>query len=213
MISDAMADETAQQNLRMIEILTPPALEKARPIHPATDPKLTCFGMSVQRDFGNFSVISVHNPEGFEVTRKADIEKFMQKDKKYHVWSFWDKKYLGIKNSDFDVDLEVHGCKLLRLTPVVYGEDSPILIGSDLHISIGASEINCIKNNCKKVEVSLNPYAGARDGSLYFFTNKEPSNVTAIGIETVSHTWNDCILTVTMKNRFLTVPQTVNIIF
>lgn len=91
---------------------------------------------------------------------------------KFHVWSFWDKEYLGIQQNNLEFkSLPPHSCKLLRLTPIVK-DGFPVLIGSDLHIAMGSAEIKNSISNSKGITIELNGNAGARDGKLYIYNDK-----------------------------------------
>ncbi len=210
MISDAMAEERSQDNLYMIEILTPPAKEKARPLHPATDPDLRYFGMTVSRTFGDFKAEMVFNPKDTENTCIAETGEFSSIP--CHVWSFWDKQYLGIRDADFPIDIAPHGCRLLRLTPAE-GNSKIVLVGSDMHISMGAAEIANISCTDNSAVITLIPEAGTRDGSLYFITESKPSSVSVTGSEAYDFTWEDQLLRISLSKRDLRTAQKIIINF
>ena len=208
MISDAMATKRAQENVEMLSMLAPPAKEKAVPLHPATDPDLHYLGFSAIRPWGDFAVEMVFNPE--EEMRGCTVELGDKNGVPCHVWSFWDKHYFGVHDADFALDVDRHGCRVLRLTPV--REDIPCqMIGSDLHISIGAAEIIGIRTVNSTTEVTLNPAAGKRNGSLYFHAAVPPAEVTAVGVGAVSHTWQEGVLCVTLSDRALDGTQKIRI--
>ena len=72
-------------------------------------------------------------------------------------------KYSAVKVSPFS-------SKLLRLTPVDRADTgSPILIGSNLHLSMGATEIRNLSVTKSTVIIELTN-AGATDGSLTFYS-------------------------------------------
>jgi hypothetical protein len=85
------------------------------------------------------------------------------------------------------------------------------MIGSDLHISIGASEIIGIRTVNSTTEVTLNPAAGKRNGSLYFYAAVPPAEITAVGVGAVSHTWQEGVLSVTLSDRALDGTQKIRI--
>jgi len=62
--------------------------------------------------------------------------------------------------------------RLLRLTPLEAGqEDLPVLIGSNLHLSMGATEVENIRVSASGVALELGD-AGAQDGTLTFFSKR-----------------------------------------
>jgi len=116
MISDPMAEDAARQSLRMLEILSPPAKEKAKPLHPATDPLLCRFAMSAERPFGDSFVEMVHNPSDAEESVAVALPVFGGAVCPCHVWSFWDRRYLGaiLKSASRRTDAYCCGFRLFR---------------------------------------------------------------------------------------------------
>ena len=212
MISDPMAADASKQNLRMLEILSPPAREKAKPLQPATDPLLRSFGMSVNRPFGDSFAEMVHNPADTEESCPVTLPAFNGTVRPCHVWSFWDRRYLGVRDRDFEVFVPVHGCVLLRFTPVPQKE-TLTLLGSDLHISMGAAEIADIRIGGAEAEIRLNSCAGAREGTLCFICEKTPVRVTASGMENVRFLFRDRLLRATVSGRKLSGEQSILISF
>ena len=83
--------------------------------------------------------------------------------KRFHVWSLWDEAYLGIHGNDFHVpQVAPYEHKLLRLTALSEG---PSLIGSNLHISMGATEVLSLERQQDKLQINLDPDAGATANS------------------------------------------------
>lgn len=212
MISDPMAADASKQNLRMLEILSPPAREKAKPLQPATDPLLRSFGMSVNRPFGDSFAEMVHNPADTEESCPVTLPAFNGTVRPCHVWSFWDRRYLGVRDRDFEVFVPAHGCVLLRFTPVPQKE-TLTLLGSDLHISMGAAEIADIRIGGAEAEIRLNSCAGAREGTLCFICEKTPVRVTASGMENVRFLFRDRLLRATVSGCKLSCEQSILISF
>ena len=113
-----------------------------------------------------------------------DIPQLASLGSSFHAWSFWDGEYLGVLGPDAVLKkLPSHGCKLLRLTPV--GDDSqPTLVGSDLHITSGAAEIDSIYTTRDKIIIKLTD-AGARNGNLYIHSAKKMKLESSHGIGSV----------------------------
>ena len=156
------AEYQTDASLRMMEILTPPATEKGRPLHPGTDPENRRFGFIVHRPWADFACVLLYNPEN-EVTQVSlDAPLIQALGSSFHAWSFWDSKYLGEIRKDFAATLQPHQCMLLRLTAIRTG---PALVGSDLHISMGAAEILSFRSDGDHIEVVFTD-AGARSGNL-----------------------------------------------
>ncbi|MBE6730584.1 MAG: alpha-galactosidase [Ruminococcaceae bacterium] len=210
MISDPLWKKENSDNLRRFEILSPPASEKAVPLHPAVDGDNKRFGFIARRDYGDFAAAMIYNPYADEKIINTEFNKFKKIGEKFHVWSFWDNEYLGVKNYNFAVSLPSHGCKVLRLTSV-NEENGICIIGSDLHISMGAAEINDFKVNGSSLEIILNANAGARSGAIYLYCEAEVNSIDYKGINSASFEKNGNILKLNLNGRSRTGEQSIKI--
>jgi hypothetical protein len=88
---------------------------------------------------------------------------------RFHAWSFWEEKYLGVIDGSFTArEVPGHGCCLLRLTRVMEYEETPLIVGSNLHISMGSAEFSSVRSSSGKFEIELTD-AGARDGKIFLY--------------------------------------------
>jgi hypothetical protein len=118
---------------------------------------------------------------------------------KFHAWSFWDEKYLGIIDRDYMAkDIPEYESELLRLTPV---SSNPVFIGSNLHISMGAVEVKSMVIDNKQVKIELDPNAGARNGRLYFYSRKPLGYALSTNSETILVKKQDNIYVLVLKDR------------
>ncbi|MDR2618336.1 MAG: hypothetical protein LBC62_05640, partial [Treponema sp.] len=93
----------------------------------------------------------------------------------------WDAAYQGLCGPDYTTgDLPAHGSRLLRLTPV--SEDRPVVVGSTLHISMGAAEIVDVLTGKDTLTIRLHPAAGAREGTVFVYSPKPLSYEGAEGL-------------------------------
>ena len=89
--------------------------------------------------------------------------------------------------------------------------DRPLLVGSNLHLSIGATEIKDIRTSPERVEVLLTD-AGAQDGSLTFHSTKPlaaegTENCEVIAVESLGENlWR-----VDLKGRQWGKPQLIRL--
>ena len=162
-------------NLRMMQILNPVSAEKGHNFAGGWDMFGKEFGYPVSRSYGNFTNVIIWNPN-HHAPENLGIKEVPTDNlgKKFHAWSFWDERYLGTISSDYIAqNVPVYQHQLLRLTPLSH---KPIVIGSNLHISMGATEIKSIVYQGNKVQLELNPNAGARNGRIYFYSEKNISD-------------------------------------
>jgi hypothetical protein len=158
---------------RMGEILNPAAPETGRSFGDGADPDHGQFGVVAERAWGTFAAIQLWNTGSSARRVPLETRKLAALGDRFHVWSFWDRKYLGITGAGFTTgELAPRHSVILRLTPVGDNARLPILIGSDLHITMGAAEIDEVAASEGRVRVRLGT-GGARNGSLYFLAGAE----------------------------------------
>jgi len=212
MVSDPIWKEDRQNALRMFEILNPPAPEKGHPLHPATDPDNKRFGFVANRPYGDFASCMIYNPADEAAVIPSELNQLSRIGKAFHVWSFWEQSYLGVLGCNFPLELSAHACKLLRFTPVATAME-PILIGSDLHISMGAAEVQDILYGNNSVELRLNPAAGARDGALYLYSPCQPTGCSFTGCKNAFFTKERNVVKISIIGREWNGIQKVTIYF
>jgi len=156
---------------RLIEILDPPAPDKAYSLYGGTDPWHQHFGFLARRPWGNFASLVVYNRADHSADFQVETRAFPALGSEFHVWSFWDEKYLGVQKNGFRVrQLAAHGPALLRLTAVTGHGDVPVLVGSTLHIAMGSEEIKGVEASPDGITITLTD-GGARDGKLFLFSS------------------------------------------
>jgi alpha-galactosidase len=94
----------------------------------------------------------------------------------WHVFEFWEREYIGLREGSLELPVPPHGCRLLRLTPDL---GRPQVIGSTFHITQGAAEIAGEKWDGSTLLVHLRPVA-KQDGELFLW---RPDGVQTVRIE------------------------------
>ena len=176
--------EYQQQNaLRMSEILNYPAPDKGWSMNGDIDPWGRQFGFVAERPWGGFASVVLWNKEDTASNVVLDTYTLNSLGEKFHIWSFWDEKYLGIGNESFVArSIPAHGCALLRLTRIPEKNNLPILIGSNLHISMGSAELKSVESTSGEFKIELTD-AGARDGKIYIYSLNQLKVKSAAGCE------------------------------
>ena len=202
MISDLLYEKEFdnQDNLRMMEILYPVSKEKGHPFAGGWDILGKEFGYIVKHQYGIFANVILWNPE-HQGTANLTLKNVPtnELENKFHAWSFWDEKYLGIIDKNYlakDVPFYEH--QLLRLTPKT---SIPTLIGSNLHISMGATEVQSICYSDSQVILELDPNAGARNGRLYFYSEKSLINAKSTNSDAFIMRQDKNIYVLVLSNR------------
>ena len=167
--------------VRLLEILNPPAPDKGRAFDGQSDYWHRQFGFVARRPWGNFVSVNLLNPEDTPATLPLRGVPTQELGGRFHVWSFWDNRYLGVADETFVTDaVPGHASALLRLTALARDSSSPTLVGSNLHIAMGSAEIQVLTATADGVQVVLTD-AGAREGALFFYSTKPLSLVKAAG--------------------------------
>jgi hypothetical protein len=167
--------------LRNLEVQLPPSPDKGRIFDGNTDWFHRQFGFVAERPWGNFVSTLLLNPDDTTnsvALKGVPLEKVGQK---FHAFSFWDGKYLGLADESLRMaDVPPHGSVVLRLT--AQGKaDEPVLVGSDLHVSMGSAEIKSVTTKGHSMKIVLNGEAGARSGKLVVYSPKSLKLVSATG--------------------------------
>jgi len=158
------------EKMRWLGMVYPNAPEKAAPFAGGFDVLGEQYGMEVSRSWDAWVTVFIwHGNEYINEPRQMGIQNVPTAliGQKFHAYDFWQNKYRGIIDMAYTHECNKFEGQLLRLTKI---QDKPQLIGSNLHISMGAAEILKIEENTTYIDIELQAKAGARDGSLLFYS-------------------------------------------
>ena len=211
MISEPLQTEDSKAAWRAFEIMRPASAEPARLWTLGTSAGNGIFGFSAQRPFGDFSVFNLYNAsKGQQAINLNFASVGVPPGVECAVFDFWENKVVARTKDSFTTQpLEYLASALLRFTPL--NSDRPLLVGSNLHLSIGATEIKDIRTSPERVEVLLTD-AGAQDGSLTFHSTKPlaaegTENCEVIAVESLGENlWR-----VDLKGRQWGKPQSIRL--
>lgn len=169
MLSDHLykPEYAPEETVRMFEILCPPAREHGVPLHPGTDRMCSRFGMRCDRPWGTHMAVMIYNQANKPADLALDLPPDACPGERFHAWSFWDGRYLGIITpAHVFKKLGPRESRLLRLT-LPGPADQPVIVGSDLHIAMGSAEFSTVRATRRTLDVEFTD-GGATDGSLCF---------------------------------------------
>lgn len=202
MISDPIDAPGVEETWRNYEILRPPHHETTQLLTLGQSPYDEVFGFAAERTYGDFAVYNLYNPRHAEDDHRNQkagdpeykkavsidlVEAGLPAGVNCAVFDFWENKVVAYAKDHYTTE-ELPGLssRLLRFTPMNAAQaDLPVLVGSNLHIAMGATEIANIRVTPTKLLVDLTD-AGAREGSLTFYSKKALEAVDAEGCEIVS---------------------------
>jgi hypothetical protein len=211
MVSEPLQAEDCKAMWRNFEIMRPASAEPARLLTLGRSAKNTTFGFDASRPYGDFSVYNLyHVSKGTKALGLDFKETGLPANLDCAVFDFWENKVIGTtKGSYTTAPLDQHSSALLRFTPLTGG--APVLVGSNLHLSIGATEIEDIRTSPERIEVVLTD-AGAQNGSLTFHSAKplkadgsENCEITAV------ESLGDNIWRIDLKGRQWGTQQTIRL--
>lgn len=176
-ISDPM--ENRLDKFDELRIAEPSKAPHGEALFPCTDRENRRFGFVSKNTPEACGVYVIYNRSDEEETLNTNFYPLEEIGDLFHVWSFWDGKYLGERTSDFALTIEPASCKLLRFTPI-REDENPVLIGSTFHISCGVGEIEWEAIRKNSLIIKLNE-VGANEGSLFVYSKKKIISVLTEG--------------------------------
>ncbi len=168
-LSEQMVTISSKQE-DIYPLLLPPYGEAAIPVDLFENQIPRCFLLHIDKDYGNSYVVGVFNWEDRVAEGNLSLEKLgIEQGGAYHVFDFWEKKYLGtIIDDEITLpNMPPHSAKLLAIRPI---QDIPQLLSTSLHITQGGMEIPAVRfdtaSNKLTMCVSL---PGKREGSIFVY--------------------------------------------
>jgi hypothetical protein len=193
--------------------MRPSSRENSRLLTLGKSDRNSIFGFSAGRTWGDFAVYNLYNSDK---NKSADItldfgDAGLPSGTRCAVYDFWENKVVGYATNSFiGKNIPKNGSLLLRFTPLI--GDSPKLVGSNLHLSIGATEIEEIHTTSKSLKIMLSS-AGAQVGDLIFHSTKTLKAGTSdnCSISSVQRLGEN-IWKVSLNGRVWDQPQVVNLL-
>ena len=202
MISDPVNAPDVQENFHNYEILRPAHNETTRLLTLGKSPYNEVFGFVASRPFGDFAVYNLYNPRHKEKDHRGEHLNDPEYKKSVSidlndaglpaglncvVFDFWENRVVGYVRDRYTTDvLPGLSSRLLRFTPMIAAQANlPVLVGSNLHLAMGATEIKDIRATSSGLKVELTD-AGAQEGSLTFYSKGALAAASAEHCEIVS---------------------------
>ena len=214
MISEPINKPDVQAVWRNYEIMRPGSREQAQLLNLGQSPNNEVFGFAAQRPYGNFAVYNLYNSTEKAMPITLDFKAAgLPPGVKCSVFDFWSNRLIGFAKDQYTTDaLEPLCSSLLRFTPMESANlKLPILIGSNLHLSMGATEIDNLRVSASGVEIDLSD-AGAQDGGLTFYSEQPLKAVDAENCKIASvENLGDNIRQVNVAERQWSKPQSITL--
>jgi hypothetical protein len=171
MISEPIDQPDVKQVWRNFEIMRPASAEPARLLTLGQSPHNSTFGFHARRPYGDFAAYTLYNSQAGARPLTLDFKAAgLPPGVRCAVYDFWADRVIGYAADSYTTAaLATHSSALLRFTPL--DANRPTLVGSNLHLSMGATEVRHLRVSATRVEIELTD-AGAGSGSLLFYSRK-----------------------------------------
>ena len=172
MTSEPLNAPDAKEHWRMYEIMRPGSREPAQLLTLGHSPDNSTFGFAAVRPYGNFAVYNLYNSTKSEKALTLDFKAAgLPAGVACAVYDFWENRVIGTAIDSYTTaTLPQHESALLRFTPLRDGK--PTLLGSNLHLSMGATEVDNLRVSTNHIVLDFNSEAGARSGALIFHSSQ-----------------------------------------
>ena len=103
--------------------------------------------LRIARPWGTYDIVALlNNNYRHPGVKTMKMSQLPLDGSKFHVYDFWDKKYLGVQGLDYEWSAEMapHTCKMFTIVPVA-GDGRPTLISTSRHFSQGALDIETLE--------------------------------------------------------------------
>lgn len=151
---------------RYLPLILPPCQGKARIIDLLESALPRILNLKFHEDYDSWDLVGLLNWDDSPEDAQVDFSRLgLKKGEYYHVYSFWDEKYLGkIKDVVTVEKIPAHSASLLSIRKV---QNRPQLVSSTMHTTQGAAEVENVtwKDKEKTLEIKLR-HPGTRSGKL-----------------------------------------------
>ena len=180
-----------EKRVDILKRVIPPLDISPKDVSARVDKRDVCVtNLFVNKKFEDYNVVSVFNTTDKKCEYTLDFENELELDgEKYHIYDFWNDKYLGTASGK--ISLSLNACET-RLLSVRSKKDIPQIISTNRHITQGAQEIedmrfeentlyiraNLVKNDKYKIAVYVPDIYSVSDcGALKAENDKKYGNV------------------------------------
>ena len=108
-----------------------------------------------RKKYENYNFVNVFNTSTTSKAKHLSLREDLSLSKgKYHIYDYTLKQYLGVFDSEIDIDLQAYESRILSVRKVI---DIPQILSTSRHISQGAAEICDVvwDNNTLNIKADL----------------------------------------------------------
>jgi alpha-galactosidase len=154
---------------KYLPLLLPAHQGKARVVDLLEEVLPKILNLKIHRAYGNWDLVGLLNWDDSPKDIELEFSRLELKSNQfYHVFSFWDEKYLGrIKDKVTIKGMPAHSASLLSIREV---GSAPQLLSSNIHVTQGGPEIVGViwRTSDKRLDIALS-HPGKRTGKLFIY--------------------------------------------
>jgi len=148
-------DLCEEDRFNLIKQVTPPYGVASRPVdlfehvYPESYPQI--WHLHVNTGWDEREIVALMNLDENKKYNVSLKSLGLEAGQSYHLWEFWEQRYLGCTTSEFDIDTS---CPSVKLIAVVPEKEHPWILSTSFHYTQGAIELENIKWDQNKNELS-----------------------------------------------------------
>ena len=149
-------DTIDEERLALIRKILPRTRDTAFPVDLFTriqpEDYSRVLAVPVKQPWGEWTVVGLFNLDEQPVTIPVTMESLrLPGNRAFHLYDFWDERYLGTVTSRFDVHVAPFSCRVLRLAR---RRAHPWILSSDMHVRQGQVELADVRWDPRKLTLS-----------------------------------------------------------
>jgi alpha-galactosidase len=154
---------------KYLPLLLPPYQGRARIVDLLEGALPKILNLKIHNTYGNWDLVGLLNWDDSPKDIDLEFSRLgLDNNQYYHVFSFWDEKYLGrIKDKVTIKGIPAHSASLLSIREVGI---TPQLVSSNIHVTQGGPEITGVtwRASDKRLDIALS-HPGKRSGKLFIY--------------------------------------------
>lgn len=169
LLSDRMMD-VSEERLEIIDKVLPPYGKGAVAFDSLALAEPTSFVLPIETSLGRWAVIAAVNLTERPIDVSVPLEVAgLDASQPHHVFEFWKHEYQGLTENEVNIKhLKPHSCQLLVVKPE---SSTPNVLGTSIHFTQGAVELDNYAWNSAKRELSVTVTRSTKKTEAVFFVS------------------------------------------
>ncbi len=160
--------DVSEERLQIIDRILPPYGGGAIALDSLALSEPTSFVLPIETSLGRWAVVAAVNLTERPIDVSIRLEDAgLDASQPHHVFEFWKQEYLGLTENEMTIKhLKPHSCQLFAVKPE---SATPSVLGTSIHFTQGAVELDNSAWNSNKRELSITVKRSTRKPEAVFF--------------------------------------------